>query len=90
MLTICNDYSSSTRTTGTTVTRARWREVLRFPPPQHCPFLLGIERPILLHIVPDMPVQVIRVVTHVSHLLQDRRHDGSLSVPQTLWNLSTY
>lgn len=61
--------ATSTRTAGTAVARAGWSKILRFPPPQHCLFLLGVERPILLHIVPDVPVQMIRVVTHVSYLL---------------------
>lgn len=65
--------------TAGTITRAGWRKILRFPPPQHCPLLLGIERPILLHIIPNMPLQMIRVVAHVSHLLQNCRHDGSFS-----------
>lgn len=71
---------AGTLTAGTTVTRAGWRKVLRFPPPQHCPFLLSVERPILLHIVPDVPVQVIRIITHISYLLQDRCHDGSFTI----------
>lgn len=64
--------------TAGSVAGAGRSKVLRFPSLQHRLLLLGVVRPVLLHVIPDVPMQMIRVVPHESHLLQNRRHDAAL------------
>lgn len=70
--------------TGGPVAGTGWREVLRLPSLENSLLLLGVEWPVLLHVVPDVPLQVIRVVAHGGHLPQERRHDRLLAIPHAL------
>ena len=72
------------RTAGSTVAGTRRCEILRFSSFQHSPFFLGIIRPVLLHVIPDVSLQMIGVIPYGSYLLQSRRHDVTFSFPYTL------
>jgi hypothetical protein len=45
------------------------REVLRLASPESLPLLFGIEGPVLGHVVPDVPLQVVGVVFHHANSL---------------------
>ena len=53
--------------------RAGRREVLRLAPLHALPLLLGVELPVLADVVPQVSVQVVRVVLHEGDLLQVAR-----------------
>ena len=51
-----------------------WRcKVLRLSPSERLSLLFRVEGPVLRHVVPDVPEQVVGVVLHRRNLLQDDR-----------------
>jgi len=58
---------------------------LRLSSPERLPFLFGVERPILGHVIPDVPEQVVGVVFHGRNLLQDARDAVLVLLSNTIW-----
>lgn len=58
---------------------------MRLPPPERLSFFLGVEGPVFADVVPDVPQQVVGVVLHGRHLLQDGRDAVLVLLTDTVW-----
>ena len=58
---------------------------MRLSSPERLSFLFGVEGPVLGHVVPDVPEQVVGVVFHGGNLLQDARDAVFVLLSNAIW-----